>query len=332
MIMILGQGTHMVLLEVVGTHSPVSLLTEDLALRFAAFKGKFLAEVAPDDNKVANTVKPNLLGPRRGQLATAATATAGSVPLPHLRSCLQHHTHDLPPEVQVGEAATDLLVKLPGVLERRVQQPGDSGPIPLLTADPDAQVVIILVKSVDTTHACILLPDNVMLRQINILLGRPGVAGAGGNGLCPQDVAKHGHRRVVVPSHNNLGLVLEDCHLVVASLLLLEGLHLCQGGLPSGSLCGWYQCRNSCQPPACPPTSWTKINFTQRNDRGDSFSPLGAGQPGQEGWPSSSNSSYILGLVETHHLALVEVEDDDVTRNGAQAPRLEAKPDRLVPY
>ncbi len=134
MIIILGQGTHMVLLEVVSTHSPVALLTEGLALCFAAFKGTFLAE-------------------------------------------------------------------LPGILERHVQQPGDNGLIPLLVAAPDAQVVIILVESLDTTHTRIVLPDNVRLWHINILLGFPGVfSGAGGNGLCPQNVAHHGHRSVVLPS------------------------------------------------------------------------------------------------------------------------------------
>jgi hypothetical protein len=77
------------------------------------------------------------------------------------------------------------LAELPGILERRVQQPGDNGLIPLLVAAPDVQVVIILVKSVDTTHTRIVLPDNVRLWHINILLGFPGVSGAGGNGLCP---------------------------------------------------------------------------------------------------------------------------------------------------
>ncbi len=39
---IVGQGTYMVLLEVVSAHSPVAFLTEGPALCFATFREQFL--------------------------------------------------------------------------------------------------------------------------------------------------------------------------------------------------------------------------------------------------------------------------------------------------
>ncbi len=52
----------------------------------------------------------------------------------------------------------------------------------------------------------------------------------------------------------------------------------------------------------------------------------------KKGGPAAPTAATFSAFAETHPLALVEVEDDEVARNGAQAPCLEANPDRLVPY
>ncbi len=104
-------------------------------------------------------------------------------------------------------------------------------------------MVIILIESVNTTHAHIVLPDNVRLRHMDVILGSPDVAGPGGNRVCPQDVAHRGHWHIVVPSQNNLGLVQEDCCLKVTLSFFLKASIFARGGLPfSRSL--WMDARN----------------------------------------------------------------------------------------
>jgi hypothetical protein len=184
-------------LEVVNAEGPVTLLAKGLALSFASFIGADPAAVSPHNHKVPNTVESNLLISRHGQLPN--TAAPRRAPFSQLSSRLEDNTHNLPPEVEVREGSSNFLVKLPGVLDGAVQEPGDDGPVPFFAANLDAQVIDILVKPVHAAHAVVVPLDDVRLRHIQVLLCRPGVSGAGGEGLCPQEVADHRDWRVVIP-------------------------------------------------------------------------------------------------------------------------------------
>ncbi len=56
-------------------------------------------------------------------------------------------------------------MRLPGIFRQGDQDPADDGQVPILTADLDPQVIVVLVETIYTAHARILLSDYIRLQH-----------------------------------------------------------------------------------------------------------------------------------------------------------------------
>jgi hypothetical protein len=142
------------------------------------------------------------------------------------------HTYYLSPKGQHGEFAYSFPMQLPCILNRSVQEPGDYHLVPLLATNFDPEMVVVLVKSIHPPpHIGVILLHYVRLGDLQVPLVHPGVPGAGAEGLNGQDVTDHCHRGIVIPSVNDLRLILQDYSLMVTPFFLFELLHSGEWGV-----------------------------------------------------------------------------------------------------